>query len=175
MQEKTKKILKRSAFATIAAGALVVVFLTFKQNVKTEDAENYKSPYFDVSDMFRSNTASQNSIDNTTTDENILLNINALFFKVLDPLRRLYGKNFSITSGYRSTKVNELVGGSYSSQHRKGEAADITTGTKDGNKKLFDLIRNNLPFDQLINENNYQWVHVSYKRVGYNRGQVLNS
>lgn len=173
MQEKTKKILKRSAFATIAAGALVVVFLTFKRNVKEEDAEKYLSPYFTINDMFRSSTATKLGIDNTTTDKNVIMNIKTLFMKVLDPLRKAYGNPFSITSGYRTKAVNDAVGGSSKSQHTKGEAADIDAGSKSENQKLYNLIKQMGEYDQLINENDFSWVHVSYKRVGYNRRQAF--
>ena len=56
----------------------------------------------------------------------------------------------------------------------KGEAADITAGSREENKKLFELIRDNLPFDQLIDESNYSWVHVSYVSSSRNRKQILS-
>ena len=56
----------------------------------------------------------------------------------------------------------------------RGEAADITAGSKTENKKLFELIRDNLPFDQLIDESNYSWVHVSYVSTSKNRKQILS-
>lgn len=64
------------------------------------------------------------------------------------------------------------MGGASTSQHMKGEAADICAGTKEDNRKMFEIIRKELSFDQLINENNYSWVHVSY-REGANRKQLL--
>jgi hypothetical protein len=82
---------------------------------------------------------------------------------VLDPLRKLYGKPIIVTSGYRSPEVNRSVNGATSSQHALGEAVDISVGSKEENKKLFSLIKDNLPFDQLINEHDYSWVHVSYR------------
>lgn len=78
----------------------------------------------------------------------------------------------AINSGFRSKDLNRAVGGASTSQHLKGEAADICAGTKEDNRKLFEIIRKELPFDQLINENNYSWVHVSY-REGANRKQLL--
>ena len=91
---------------------------------------------------------------------------------VLQPLRDLYGKPIKINSGYRSPLVNMKVKGSPKSQHMKGEAADITGGSREENIKLYNLIRENLPFDQLINEYDFSWVHVSYKAKG-NRKQEL--
>ena len=74
--------------------------------------------------------------------------------------------------GYRNPKVNRLVGGSSSSQHIKGEAADITVGSKDGNKKLFDMIvqmieDKEISVGQLIDESDYKWLHISlpYRKV----------
>ena len=92
---------------------------------------------------------------------------------VLQPLRDLYGKPIKVNSGFRSPLVNKHVGSkSENSQHLKGEAADITCGSREENIKLYNLIRDNLPFDQLINEYDFSWVHVSYKVKG-NRKQEL--
>ena len=66
------------------------------------------------------------------------------------------------------------MGGAKTSQHMRGEAADITAGSKTENKKLFELIRDNLPFDQLIDESNYSWMHVSYVSTSKNRKQILS-
>lgn len=166
MNKKTK--IKIGAFGTfVVCGVVALVALFRKMD------SNYTSPYFSLSEMFRSTTAQKHGIDNTTTDADILANIKALFKYVLDPARKQYGASIQITSGYRNARVNALVGGASSSQHTKGEAADLTTGTKDGNKTLYNIIRKNGNFDQLINENNYSWVHVSWKRNGNNRKQEL--
>ena len=97
----------------------------------------------------------------------------ALSGKVLQPLRDIYGKPITVNSGFRSYAVNKAVGGSKGSQHSKGEAADLTTHTKEGNKQLFDIIKNELEFDQLINEYDYSWIHVSYAVNRKNRKQIL--
>lgn len=91
---------------------------------------------------------------------------------VFEPLREWYGKPIKINSFYRSEALNTAVGGSKTSQHCKGEAIDITAGSKEENKKLYDYVKANLIFDQLINEYDYSWVHISYK-VGMNRNQTL--
>lgn len=127
--------------------------------------------YFTIEEMTKSSTAKANSIDNTPSDEEIA-KLQKLIEVVLDPLREWYGKPIRVNSGFRCEALNEAVGGSDTSQHRLGEAADITVGTKKGNKKLFEYIKDNLPFDQLINESNFSWVHVSY-REGRLRKQVL--
>jgi hypothetical protein len=92
--------------------------------------------------------------------------------KCFEPLREWYGKPIRINSFYRSQLLNTKVGGSATSQHCKGEAIDISAGSKVENKKLFDWICANLDFDQVINEYDFQWVHISYKAKG-NRKQIL--
>jgi Ulp1 family protease len=86
----------------------------------------------------------------------------------------MYGAAIHVNSGYRSPAVNKAVGGVRNSQHSLGEAADITVQSRQGNKKLFEIIRDNLNFDQLINERDFSWIHVSYKSEEENRKQVLN-
>jgi hypothetical protein len=87
-------------------------------------------------------------------------------------LREWYSKPIIVNSGYRCEALNKAIGGAKSSQHMLGEAADITVGSKEENEKLFDYIKDNLEFDQLINESDFSWVHVSY-REGRLRKQVL--
>lgn len=87
-------------------------------------------------------------------------------------MREWYGKPIIVNSGYRCEALNKAIGGAKSSQHMLGEAADITVGSKEENEKLFDYIKDNLEFDQLINESDFSWVHVSY-REGRLRKQVL--
>ncbi len=128
--------------------------------------------YFTLQELTKSNTAIAKKLDNTP-DEQAIKNLNTLVDNVLDPLRKLYGKPIIVTSGYRSPEVNRSVNGATSSQHALGEAVDISVGSKEENKKLFSLIKDNLPFDQLINEHDYSWVHVSY-REGRLRKQILN-
>ena len=120
--------------------------------------------YFTIKELIKSTTAIKRHIDNSPSKE-IERSLTALVEKVLDPLREAYGKPIIVTSGYRCPKLNAIVGSTPSSQHVKGEAADIKSvqDTPEENKKLFDLIvKLKLPFDQLINEHNYDWVHVSY-------------
>lgn len=97
-----------------------------------------------------------------------------LTINVLQPLRDLYGKPIFVTSGFRNKAVNKAVGGVPSSQHTKGEAVDISVYTKHGNKILFHLILEHLEYDQLINENDYSWIHVSFTTKRPNRKQVLH-
>ena len=94
--------------------------------------------------------------------------------KVLQPARDLYEEAIHVNSGFRSHAVNRAVGGVGNSQHTFGEAADITVHKWEKNKKLFEIIRDNLSFDQLINEKNFSWIHVSYRSEEENRNQVLH-
>ncbi len=129
--------------------------------------------YFTMKELAKSSTADKLGIDNTPTSEASVA-LSNLVTHVLDPLREMYGKAITVNSGYRCPKLNASVGGAKNSQHMRGEAADITAGSKTENKKLFELIRDNLPFDQLIDESDYSWVHVSYVSSSKNRKQILS-
>lgn len=109
-----------------------------------------------------------------------LNNIQALVDNVLQPVRDLIDAPITITSGFRSKALNIAIKGSTTSQHcaNNGAAVDIEC-FETGNKILFDLIRKNFNFDQLIwefgDENNPDWVHVSYVNETSNRNQVLKA
>ncbi len=131
--------------------------------------------HFTIEELCASETARRRGIDNTPGAEERDCMV-ALVEAVLDPLREAYGKPIAVGSGYRCPRLNEAVGGAAKSQHKKGQAADIvgTPNTREENRRLFSLVKElGLPFDQLINEKNYQWVHVSHRRGG-NRGQELH-
>ena len=126
------------------------------------------TPHFTLSELTRTHTG----ICNTPNKQQIAALIN-LCKNVLQPLRELYGAPIHVNSGFRSYAVNKAVRGAKKSQHTLGQAADITVFSKEGNRKLFELIRDNLPFDQLIDERNFSWIHVSYRSEKENRKQVL--
>jgi zinc D-Ala-D-Ala carboxypeptidase len=133
------------------------------------------SAHFALGEFTRSESAKREGLDNTPTAEH-LENLKTLCEKVLEPIRLKYG-SINISSGYRGKMLNHFIGGSVSSDHCVGRAADIDmddSGTGVTNKEIFEYIKNNLEFDQLINEFNYSWVHVGY-RQGANRKQVLNA
>lgn len=117
--------------------------------------------YFTLKELTRSTTATEKGIDNTPTPE-VEKNLTLLVENVLDPLREIYGKPITVNSGYRCPELNKAVGGSKTSDHVKGFAADITGGSKEENERIFNIIKHNFHFKQLIDEKGFSWVHVSY-------------
>ena len=129
--------------------------------------------YFTLKEMINSNTAKSKGIDNTPT-WSVVLNLLELVQNVLDPIREAYKKPITVNSGYRCIELNRAIGSKDNSQHILGLAADITVGSREANKQLFEFIQSNIKeWDQLINENNYQWIHISYNKNN-NRKQVLS-
>ena len=129
-----------------------------------------------LSEVVKSNTAIKNGIDNSPTLEH-LQNLEILAEKIFQPIREHFGVPIGISSGYRSKALNEAIGGSKTSQHCNGQALDLDADMfgQVTNKEIFDYIVENLSFDQLINEYNYSWIHVSYKNKKENRKQVLKA
>ena len=128
---------------------------------------------FSLDELTSSITAANLKIDNTPSQDAII-NLIQLTVHVLQPLRNAYGKAIFVNSGYRCKKLNSIVGGATNSQHMTGEAADISAGNRAANKDLFNLVqKSGIQFDQLIDESNYQWIHVSFSKVK-NRNQVLH-
>ena len=131
---------------------------------------------FTLDELTKSSTADRLNIDNTPNQEEFN-NLKRLCTDVLQPIRDKYGKSISVNSGYRSKALNKAVGGASTSQHVKGEAADITTSSTKENKVLFDLIvsmikNNEIKVGQIIDESNYKWLHISlpYSKIN----QVLH-
>ena len=128
---------------------------------------------FTIQELTASATAAAKKINNDPTPE-AAENLKLLVDNVLDPLRDAYGKPIRVNSGYRSPALNTAVKGSKTSQHVKGQAADITGGSKQENRKLFELAQKlNLPFCQLIDERGFTWVHISYDKNNVKR-QILH-
>ena len=124
--------------------------------------------YFTLQELTRSATARRLGIDNTPPASAIRA-LNDLVDKVLDPLREAWGGPIRVNSGYRCPELNKAVGGTPGSQHQRGEAADITVGSRSGNRRLLALIKRlDLPVDQCIDEKGCRWIHVSH-RGGRNR------
>ena len=130
--------------------------------------------HFNLAEFTRSESAKRHGVSNEPTPEH-LENIKILCERVLEPIRMKFGP-INISSGYRSKVLNHYISGSLRSQHCEGKAADIDMDGMGSvtNKQIFDYIKNELEFDQLINEFNYGWVHVSYN-AGNNRKQILDA
>lgn len=136
------------------------------------------STHFTLAEFTRSESAKRHGVSNEPTPEH-LENIKALCEKVLEPIRVKFGP-INISSGYRSKVLNHYIGGSLSSQHCEGKAADLDQDGMGGatNVEIFHYIKDNLYFDQLIYEmgdsNKPDWIHVSYNGIS-NRKQVLRA
>ena len=131
--------------------------------------------YFTIEELEHSDTATKYKIDNTSNGET-RTNLIKLIELLLDPIRTKWGKPIKVNSGYRCSKLNRMVGGASTSQHLLGEAADITVGSPEENRKLFEMILSmNILFDQLILEDGGKWIHISLKWrvVSKNRREVL--
>lgn len=129
------------------------------------------SEHITYEEATQSPTALRSGINNQPNDIQ-LGNMVLVSEKCFEPLRKWYGKPIKINSFFRCETLNKVVGGAKNSQHVEGCAIDMSAGSKEENKKIFEWAKANLQYDQLINEYNYSWVHISYKNVK-NRNQVL--
>lgn len=131
------------------------------------------SDHFHLHEFVRSSTAHKLGINNTPPPE-ATLKLQALALRCLEPLRIALGRPIHITSGYRCTQLNSAVGGSATSQHKRGMAADIRVdGITPEQLKSFAV--SILPeFDQIYAHTSGGFVHISYN-TGHNRNQVLSS
>lgn len=128
--------------------------------------------YFSIEELSKSKAAQYLKIQNIP-GEREAKNLEKLVDNVLDPLREEFRGAIIVNSGYRCTELNNALRGAKNSHHLKGCAADITAGSKAMNKILFRIIEKHLPFTQLIDEKDYQWVHVSYDENDL-RKQILH-
>jgi len=135
------------------------------------------SQHVTLGELIRSESAKRLGISNMPTPEHIE-NLKAICEHIFEPIRAEFRVPIYISSGYRSKALNKAIKGSATSQHCKGEALDLDV---DGhshditNKQIFDFIVAKLPFDQVINEFDYAWIHVSYKKNGPQRKQILRA
>ena len=133
------------------------------------------SKNFVLSEITRSNTATRLGISNEPTKEH-LENMQRLISNLIQPLRDAIGP-IRISSGYRNPSLNRAIGGSSKSQHCKAEALDLQfwEGGKMNNKVIYDwILDSGLEFDQMINEFDFSWIHISLKEKN-NRKQVLKA
>ena len=133
---------------------------------------------FSYDELIASATAKRLGIDNTPMPEE-KEKLRKLAEDILQPIRDAWKGVIVVNSGYRSEALNKVVGGVKNSQHRLGEAADIKVGGKDRNKKLFNMVyklisQGKIKVGQLIDEYNYQWIHVSLPRENKPNNQILH-
>ena len=167
------KIDSKISIIIIATTIIVlVIIIVFFKRIKQSALGMITDNYFTISELCRSTKAKENNIDNTPTPE-AEANLVALRDNILNPTRRLLGSCIYINSGYRCPELNALVGGVITSQHVTGEAADLDTRSLAKNRRLFEILVGLGNFDQLIWEGQGEWIHVSYKSNGYNRGEIL--
>lgn len=140
-----------------------------------------KESFFTIAEMEQSQIATAKGIINIIPPE-LEINFQTLIDDVLNPIRYQFGKPINVSSGYRCKELNEAVDGEDTSQHMGincSAAADITVGKRGDNKILFQLIykmvkAKEISVDQLINENNYLWIHISTKiDKKQNRNQIF--
>jgi hypothetical protein len=137
------------------------------------------SNYVSLAEVTKSDTATRRGISNEPTPEH-LENLKTICTEVFDKIREHFGVPIYISSGYRSAALNKAIGGSKNSDHNLGRALDLDQdGRGNGvtNMEVFEFIKDNLEFDQLIGEfqradGNFEWVHVGYRK-GANRKQIL--
>lgn len=140
------------------------------------------SEHLDLSEVIRSETAKRHGISNMPTPEHIE-NLKKLAENVFEKVRNHFRCPIHLSSGYRSKELNACTpGASATSQHSTGEAIDIDMdGSSNGvtNKMVFDFIKDNVEFDQLIwefgTDANPDWCHVSYESTGKQRKQILRA
>lgn len=134
------------------------------------------SKYLNLDTLTRSTKAKKYKISNLPNAEQTE-NLKNICTQIYDKLHEYFKGNLIISSGFRSEKVNTLVGGAKNSSHMKGEALDIEGTNGVSNKEIFEYVQKNFTFDQLIwefgNVNNPAWVHVSLAKTT-NRNSVFS-
>ncbi len=133
-----------------------------------------------LSEVIKSNTAIKNGIDNNPTEEHLKA-LKTIANEVFQPIRDYFDVAIYVSSGYRSKALNSVIKGSATSQHCKGEALDLDADVYRGvtNKEIYNYIKDNLDFDQLIwefgTDDEPNWVHVSYTTKKANRKMLLKA
>lgn len=137
------------------------------------------SNYVSLAEVTKSDTAKRKGISNEPTPEH-LENLKTICTEVFDKVREHFGVPIYISSGYRSAGLNKAIGGSKNSDHNLGRALDLDQDNRGNgvtNMEVFEFIKDNLEFDQLIGEfqradGDFEWIHVGYRK-GANRKQIL--
>lgn len=133
-----------------------------------------------LSECTKSQTAKRLGINNEP-DEQVIKNLRSVAENIFQPCRDHFDCPIYVSSGYRSPELNTAIRGSKTSQHMSGQALDLDADVFQGitNADIFNYIKDNLEFDQLIwefgDEDSPDWVHVSYNPYGDNRNRALKS
>lgn len=138
------------------------------------------SKHLSFEECTHSDTADKLGITNNNPNLSVVKNMQSLAENVFEPIREHFNVPIHVSSVFRSLNLNQAIKGSITSQHCSGQAMDIDMGNNKApsNKQIFDYIKKNLKFDQLIwefgNDKNPDWVHVSFSDTK-NRGQILRA
>ena len=171
-----RRIIEGDAFAKMVSGILENVARVIMLIKGLGASQRMKlSKNLTLGEATKSHTAIKYGISNKPSGEH-LSNLIQIASKIFQPVRDHFQKPIIVSSGYRSQALNDIIGGASGSQHSKGEALDLDGSVE--NFLIFEYIKNNLEFDQLIwefgDDENPDWVHVSYKSEN-NRGEVLQA
>lgn len=131
------------------------------------------SDNFTLDELIDSQIAERTGIDNVPDHTGIVDNLRALCLNILQPARAAIMKPIIISSGYRCPELNKIVGSEPTSQHLKGEAADLVVHGYSALTVARLIEKSGVPYDQLIQEGT--WTHVSYVANGKNRQEVLTA
>lgn len=133
------------------------------------------SKHLTFEECTHSDTADKMGIKNDNPNLSVIKNMQTLAEHIFEPIREHFNEPINVSSVFRSLNLNQAIHGAITSQHCSGQAMDIDN-VKPNNKEIFDYIKKNLKFDQLIwefgNDKQPDWVHVSFSDI-HNRGQVL--
>ena len=148
--------------------------------MKNDDSTMKLSKNLSLAEVTKSTTAKRLNIDNTP-DEWVTENLRQVALNVFQPLRDAFATPIYVSSGYRSPDLNRAIGGSKRSQHMEGRALDLDADVYGNctNSQIFNWIRDNVEFDQMVwefgDDDNPDWVHVSFVYDGVNRKRCLRA
>lgn len=138
----------------------------------------YISQNISWNESIKSSTAKKKEIDNIP-DEQAIQNMKKLAKNIFEPLRQWANEPIRVNSFYRSPELCEAIGSKSTSQHTKGQAIDIDAMGEKTNADLFNYVKDNLDFDQMIwehgDDENPDWIHISYVSANGNRNRILRA
>ena len=138
----------------------IIVTAVAAMEIATPIEAKEASSHFTIRELAYSSTAQRLGLDNTPPPEAVVY-MQRLIDEVLEPARRSLGAPIKVNSGYRCKALNNAVGGVARSYHLSGRAADITTGSAEGNRELWSILCG-LPHKELIWDRGGAWIHVAW-------------